>query len=474
MPYGSGTPPFRGQLGAQTYSEFFSDPVNASRYAREYHTAERGSRFQESQVPNWQAQHPPLYYLLMTPVLRASDHLSFVAQMFVLRLVSYLLAVAGVLFGLASISRLGTSREAAGLGFLFYPLLLPEFFPEFARIGNDALCLALLGCLLYLIAGESTLTERAKRPWLMGLVLGCGLLTKALFLPVTAAVVLWLVWCRWRSRTEPLANHIRAMSDIAVVLACASIVGGWWYVYQFLVFGAFTGGSEAVRLSESGGMLQGLQQNFSLTDFVRGLTTVPVTWVWTGTWSLARLPTWMHLPVVLLAFWVVAEFLHLVPRDHPTNLSWPTLLMSAGLCLGLVVRTLQGIALGNSSHSAGWYLHILMPWVAIAMGRGILSIVQRPGARAVFAFGTIFAIAFHLIAIWSHAALFSGCALKGDDKFFQFTTRGYCLDQASVVFERLSVVGWPGVAIGALAGALVSAVCVYHFARESWPARLPC
>jgi hypothetical protein len=394
--------------------------------------------------------------------------------MFFLRLVSYLLAIAGVLFGLASISRLGTSREAAELGFLFYPLLLPEFFPEFARIGNDALCLLLMGCLLYLIARESTLTERVRRPWLIGLILGCGLLTKALFLPVTAAIVLWLMWCRWRARPEALANRIRSMSDIAVILSCASILGGWWYVYQLLVCGAFTGGSEAVRLSESGGMLRGLQQNFSLTDFVRGLATVPVTWVWTGTWSLTRLPTWIHLPLVLLAFWVVAEFLRLVPRDRSTSLSWPTLLMSAGLCLGLVVRTLQGIALGNSSHSAGWYLHILMPWVAIAMGRGVLAIVQRPAARYAFTFATIFALGFHLMAIWAHAALFSGCALKGDDKFFQFTSRAYCLDQAFMVFDRLSVVAWPSLAIGALAGAVVSGACVYLFARQSGPVGLPC
>jgi hypothetical protein len=369
---------------------------------------------------------------------------------------------------------LGPSEDAARLGFLFYPLLLPEFFPEFARVGNDALCLTLLGCLLYLITSETNLTQRIRKPWLIGLVLGGGLLTKAFFMPISAALVGWLVLCRLRSGAGSLSNRLLQMSDIAVILACASLVGGWWYVHQFLVFGTFTGGFEAVRLHQSGGMLQGLQQNFSLTDFVRGLATVPVTWVWAGTWSLARLPTSMHLPVVLLSFWVVAEFLRLVPGDRPENLSWPIVLMIAGLCLGLVVRTLQGIALGNSSHSGGWYLHILMPWVAIAMGRGILAILQRPAARYIFSFATIFAVGFHLIAIWSQAALFSGCAVKGDDKFFHFTTRAFCIDQASAVFERLGVLAWPSVALCAMVGAVGSGAYLYHSARKSWPVRLPC
>ena len=407
----------------------------------------------------------------MTPVVWATDHLSFVSQIFFLRLVSYLLAIGGVLFGLASIRSSGRKREgsepASAVGFMFYPLLLPEFFPEFSRIGNDSLCLLLMGCLLYLISNENNLGQRIRKPWRIGLVLGAGLLTKALFLPVAAAVTLWFVLCRIKAGAGTLSHRILQMSDIAAFLACASMVGGWWYVHNFFAFGAFTGGYEAVQLAQGGGTFRGLQLHFSPAVIARGFATVPVTWVWAGTWSLARLPTYTQAPLVLLALWVVAEFLRLVPGDRPQNPSWLTILMSAGICFGLAIRTLQGVALGNSGNSGGWYLHILMPWVAIAMGRGIWAILQRPVARYVFFLATIFAVAFHLVAIWSQAALFSGCAVKGDDKLFHFSTSAYCLDRAPLVFERLGIVAWPAVALCAFAAAFGSGLYAYHSTRKS-------
>jgi hypothetical protein len=450
MPYGTGTPPFHALMGAKSYPEFFDNPANTNRYTHTYRTASQRSQFQESHVPNWQAQHPPLYYLLMTPLVWATDHLSFVSQIFVLRLVSYLLALGGVLFGLASIRSPGPSKVAAEVGFVFYPLLLPEFFPEFARIGNDSLCLLLSGCLLFLIANEKNPARRIRKPWLVGLVLGAGLLTKAFFLPLTAAATLWLVLCRIKASEGAFSKRILQMSDVAEILVYASVIGGWWYVDKFLTFGSITGGDEAIRLIQSGGMLEGLQKHFSAMAIARGLATIPVTWVWTGTWSLARLPTFMQLPLVLFALWVVAEFLNIFRRDRLENLSWLTVLMMAGLGFGLAHRTLQGIAVGGSGNQGGWYLHIMMPWVAIALGRGIWAILQRTVARYVFFVATIFALAFQIAAIWSEAALFTGCAIKGDDKMFHFSTGAYCLDQTSLVFGRLAIVAWPSVTLCAL------------------------
>jgi hypothetical protein len=469
MPYGSGTPPFRAQLGASSYPEFFGDPIAVSRYADAYGGAGPRSRFKESGVLNWQAQHPPLYYLLITPAVWATDHLSFVSQVFVLRLVSYLLAIGGVLFGVASLRNFRRREVTGWLGFMFYPLLLPEFFPEFARIGNDSLCLLLAGWLLHLISNENDPGKRVTQPRLIGLVLGCGLLTKAFFLPMTAATTAWFVICRLKEGTG--TRRLPQMWDIAAVLVCASAVGGWWYLYRFFVSGAFTGGYQAVQLVQSGGMLNGLHQHFAPAAFVRGLATIPVTWVWAGTWSLARLPTSLELPLVLIALWVIAEFVIVVPHDRPQDLSWLTILMSAGFCFGLVDQTLQGIALAASGNSPGWYLHILMPWVAIAMGRGIWTILERPVTRGPFIFATIFAVAFQLVTVWSEAALFSGCAVKGDDKFFHFSTRAYCLDEMPLMFQRLGVVAWPRVALCAFAAAAATGLWMYRSVKT--PRHLP-
>ena len=199
--------------------------------------------------------------------------------------------------------------------------------------------------------------------------------------------------------------------------------------HQFFAFGSFTGGYEDIRLAQSGGMLLGLQQHFSFTEMVRGLATVPVTWVWAGTWSLARMPTAMQFALVLLALWVVTEFLTPASTRTSASLSWPTVLMSAGLCLGLAVRTFQGIAVGDSGHSGGWYLHILMPWVAIAMGEESWGIFRAARCSTVFFVATIFALGVsprrHLVSSRAIQRL----RPKGDDKLFHFSTGAYCLDR---------------------------------------------
>ncbi|HEV3059161.1 MAG TPA: hypothetical protein VGY48_12995 [Vicinamibacterales bacterium] len=482
MPYGSGAPPYRAQLGARSYREFFAAASDRSRYTQKY-GAMPPARFQESRIPNWQAQHPPLYYLLVAPVVLATDHTSLLAQTFVLRLASYLLAIGGVWFGLTSIRRLGRATSgratsgqatsAAALGFILYPVLLPEFFPEFARIGNDSLCLLLLGYLLYVMADEIDPGQRLRAPGLIGLVLGLGLLTKALFLPVAAAVILWLVLCRTTADEGPLRTRLAHMPDIAKVVAIIFVVGGWWYVYKLLVYGNLTGGDEAIRLSRAGGMVLGLRDHFSLRAVVRGLASIPVTWAWTGTWSLARLPAWLELPLVVLALWVVLESLIVIWRGpvknvenvenvqdvrNLRNLNWLTVLMTVGMGLGLAHRTFQGIAVGGNGNQGGWYLHILMPWVAIAMGGGIWAILRRPVARTMFFCLAAYAAAFHLMAIWSEAALFSGCATKGDDKLFQFPSAAYCFDQASLVFDQLGVLAWPRIALCGFVGAIACGV----------------
>ena len=278
-------------------------------------------------------------------------------------------------------------------------------------------------------------------------------------------MIVWLVLCRLRVGTGTLVERVRQMPDIANVLGCALLVGGWWYAFNVFTFGEISGGDEAIRLLQAGGMLVGLRKNLSLWAVVRGLSAVPVTWVWTGAWSLARLPASLQLPVVLLALWVVGEFLGRVRRDCLRTVNWLTVLMTGAICLGLVQRTLQGIAAANNGNQGGWYLHILMPWVAIALGSGITGILQRPVARRLFLCLAGYAAAFHLMALWAEASLFSGCAIKGDDKLFQFPSSAYCVDQTSLVFDRLRLIAWPGIALFGFSAALGCGIWTAYAAR---------
>ena len=50
---------------------------------------------------------------------------------------------------------------------------------------------------------------------------------------------------------------------------------------------------------------------------------------------------------------------------------------------------------------------------------------------------------FLLFALWSQMALFAGCAIKNEEKLYQFSGPWFCLDQVSEVAGRVGIVGWP-------------------------------
>ncbi len=68
-----------------------------------------------------------------------------------------------------------------------------------------------------------------------------------------------------------------------------------------------------------------------------------------------------------------------------------------------------------------------------------------------------YAALFQAMAVWAQIALFTGCAVKDDDKYYSFPGRMFCLDQASTLFDRLTIVGWPVLACVGFAGGVLCA-----------------
>jgi hypothetical protein len=91
--YSTIAPPFDGGL---VYAKFFAQPEMVARFVQDYRQPQPHPQFVPSLQINWEAQHPPLYYLMLAPVLRLIEPAAFVSQILVLRLISYLLALSGI------------------------------------------------------------------------------------------------------------------------------------------------------------------------------------------------------------------------------------------------------------------------------------------------------------------------------------------------------------------------------------------
>jgi len=454
-PYGSGQPPF-DPVGL-SYTSFFKDTSLWQPYTDSYRVPGVLPHFRPSAEQNWEWKHPPLYYIAMAPILRMTDGLSFVGQLFILRVSSLLIALAGLAIAMRAAVRHATpnARPTAAAGFLLYPLMAPMFFPEFARLGNDSLCLLLAGVLWALLLRWRR-DGRSATAFAIGCTLGLGLLTKLFFLPITLGVC---VAVAWHTRTRP-AGSTRSfdLRAAALVLVPAVIIGTGWYVYRGVRFGSFAGIDLFDRVSTQGGLVANLTRHFSLTAFARGLAALEATWQWGGTWSLARINEVVRLPLVLLAAVLGLAYATRLRCRHATDIEWLPMWLIVPLAATMVYYLLSEIADTGAGTTPGWYLHVLAPAFATATGLGLAELPQHARARKVVTALLFYGVLFLVVVLYAEAALFAGCAVKGDDKYYAFAGRVACLDRVPDIWRHVAVYGWPlwgAVAIGAGASCYV-------------------
>ena len=386
------------------------------------------TRFSGSGGLNWQAQHPPLYYLALTPLYRLAHGLGWIDHLIVLRLMSFAMAWAGLAFGVVGTARL-TRVDGPWTAPIMaaWPFFFPQFFPQFARLGNDSLCLleaSIVWVLLLRLLEE-------KGGWIsaatLGLTLGLGLLTKAFFLPIGAGVLAILAW-QWIIDGRRIAGLGRFTVTAVVALA----LGGGWYLSQAAHSGSLIGADEFSRFNHAGG-LASLAHGVSPLSLLWNLAVIPATFVWAGTWSLAR----PHYLLLLPLF----AFLALAIHDYARGLkgaglaAWAPIALAAPLLAGLAYHALIAVT-GHAAETPGWYMHILAAPLGYAVARGW----RRPLAMGLLvAYGAVFTL-----TLWiDQLALFSGCATKGPDKHYAFNQG--CLIAPNV----LEALGHPG--LGAIA-----------------------
>jgi hypothetical protein len=232
------------------------------------------TRFQPGTEPNYEAQHPPLFFLAMVVPYRLVRVMQWPEHFFVLRLLNWIIAFTGFALGALTTQRLLVRRgiqDARLLVPFAWPLLFAQFFEQFTRLTNDTLCLLLLALVWWLLIGCLEGSPTWRRSLALGVMLGAGLLTKAFFLPVTAGVALLVAWSFWQQRaTQPAPIVLFAP---AVAPAVALLIGGPWYLANLWSTGTLTAAADFIRIGEQGGLLVDLHAHFgSWLDIV---STVP-------------------------------------------------------------------------------------------------------------------------------------------------------------------------------------------------------
>ena len=346
------------------------------------------------------------------------------------------------------------------LGFLIYPLIFPMFFLEFARIGNDSLCIFFMGILSYLMLLWQHDKNRSANPILIGFTLSLGLLTKALFIPISAAF--YFIFLKFIYQETNKKSRQILYKNFLLALTPLLLIGGSFYGYKYIVMGDFGLGIDSFQLSKQGGLIQGLLEHFNFFAFLRGALVPLATFFWAGSQSLVRLPVFTYAPLILCALFALREYLFISNKRITKTLSVflkPTLLF---MYLGLVWHVLVTLALNIIPTSPGWYLHILMPLIAPLLGISICRNIENKGRRIIVKFLLYCCFIFQLIAIWSHMALFSGFAIKDLNKEFFYFGDFFSMSEISKILHNLGIIAFPGLALISFSIGFLMAVCLVN------------
>jgi 4-amino-4-deoxy-L-arabinose transferase-like glycosyltransferase len=219
-------------------------------------------------LPNQMVQHPPLFYGLAAGYTYLIPHFSslrFDLQVFWLRLLAVLLlAPVPVLLYLTGMRLFG--RAPAALVMALLPLAVPSYLRAGSSVNNDALLVlagAVTGLLLaHVIAGDL----RRRTAALVGLTWGAMLLTKglALILP-PVLVAAFLVGASGGVRERLRAAFVPTL----IAGGIGSLLGGWWWVRNLVVFGQIqpTGYGSAWPASR----LYGVRSGATNGEFLHGV-----------------------------------------------------------------------------------------------------------------------------------------------------------------------------------------------------------
>jgi len=196
----------------------------------------KSSRFPKGEPVDsiaYEGHQPPAFYLLATPVYKATAGLPIEEQVVALRLLSVAISGVTVVLSFLLVRAIFPDDLPLQLAVAGFVAFLPMRSAVAGSISNDALA-ELVGTLILLslvrILKEGLLRGSAL---LLGALLGLALLTK---MTVYSYVPMALVAVLFSPKRGRNGAHPRAWL-VVIAVAVALLVSGWWFVRNGMVYG---------------------------------------------------------------------------------------------------------------------------------------------------------------------------------------------------------------------------------------------
>jgi hypothetical protein len=260
------------------------------------------ARERASDLRLYEAQQPPLAYLLYLIPYTVFERTDLPTRVWVIRITGSAIASLVIPFGFIAGRRV-LRNELHAAGVVAVVAAMPELMMTADHGGNEPLAIVLGTACIYALTLVVDMRRSFWPAMFLGCLLGCALLTKAYFLTLIPAIIGIHAIVVWRNPGIRKRSAVQLLITFAIVVAIA----GWWYRRAINSTGALTGGQIAVAARQSGTpLLRALKQ----IDWSRAGDFALFSHIWLGGWSFLVLRAWMYRIVefVLLAACVGLAF----------------------------------------------------------------------------------------------------------------------------------------------------------------------
>jgi hypothetical protein len=324
---------------------------------------------------NYEAQQPPLYYLLCWPLLLVLKNQSLAAQVLGVRIAGIVLASLAIPLGFVLIQRVTESATVAAR-IISLVIVMPELYINLARVSNEALSIVLYSALLY---GLVRFPQQLPKVWTMllgGIALGLGLLTKAYFL--TAIPAFFLIAIFFVSRHPQHYRRI-LVSCLTAGMLCV-VIAGPWYFRVHRETGSWSGLQPATLVHHSA---LGVIASIPRVNWRSGVLSIVISHIWFGAWSFLRLPRLWYIGFGIVYLLALAGLvrLGLRLRSHSAGVMlsadafFVLICFYAFFCLGLAYDILLLFVSVGASSSTGWYMYCLVLGEAMLLYFGLQALL---------------------------------------------------------------------------------------------------
>jgi hypothetical protein len=459
-PYTS-VPPYEENYGI-TYKNFFIELSDSERkHLLRRYWSETGTKvnfvgadgekpegklFPSIDSYNWIAQHPPLFYALMTVPYYFTSELPAGIRLTWLRFFSVLFAAGSLLFWIKSISLVpGNTRRILVLGGLTI-LFFPSLFFDLARLGNDSLAAFLFaGAFYFLLASlYQSFDLRIRNLLCLSLMLGLGLLTKLFFLPIVVGILGFLVWF-WRRGGGDILPWLLVSKYLTMLIGVMLLISGWWYVLCFHRYGVLFVSDEMMAFRF---MAEPLGVDLTLTAFAvqmsKNLAGFLTSFLWSGTWSWIprNLTTYLVcVPLVILVLFGAGRSFK--RRSQKNIILVACVFILTPLVLGFVNHMFMIVKFtGVGSGVGGYYLFVVWPVIGCLAALCFKSAETSVGKYAlIISFCLVFV--FEISGWWFMMQIFAGVVEKTGYLNRGVGSIGLTPGNMAFVIERLRGLDFP-------------------------------